>query len=146
MKFLRILRNWKRIVVIIIDLLIIIFTFYLAFWIRFLDERPLFYEYFVVFERTLPLVTVVYFFSFILFGLYKGLWQYASVKELLRVFEAVVIGSFLTVGGMVFILNLRGFPRSVYIIHPLLLFLFVGASRLGVRIFKHVLHSSFLTL
>lgn len=147
MKLMKIFKNWKRIVIIIIDLGIIIFTFYLAFWIRSLDEKFLFQKYFVFFKQTLPLVTVVYFFSFILFGLYKGLWQYASVKELLRVFKAVAIGSFLTVGGMVFILNLRGFPRSVYIIHPLLLFLFVGASRLRVRIFKYILSpSSFLSV
>ncbi len=143
MKFLDMLKNWKRIIVIIIDLIIITLTFYLAFWIRSLDERFLLHEYFVIFKQTLPLVTIVYFFSFIFFGLYKGLWQYASVKELLRIFKAVAIGSFLTVGGMVFVLNLRGFPRSVYIIHPLLLFLFVGASRFGGRIFKHISPSSF---
>lgn len=144
MKFLNILKDWKRIVVIIIDLIIITLTFYLAFWIRSLDERFLLHEYFIIFKQTLPLVTVVYLFSFIFFGLYKGLWQYASVKELLRIFKAVAIGSFLTVGGMVFVLNLRGFPRSVYIIHPLLLFLFVGASRFGGRIFKHISPSSLL--
>ncbi len=144
MKFSNILKDWKRIVVIIIDLIIITLTFYLAFWIRSLDERFLLHEYFIIFKQTLPLVTVVYLFSFIFFGLYKGLWQYASVKELLRIFKAVAIGSFLTVGGMVFVLNLRGFPRSVYIIHPLLLFLFVGASRFGGRIFKHISPSSLL--
>ena len=144
MKFWNILKDWKRIVVIIIDLIIITLTFYLAFWIRSLDERFLLHEYFIIFKQTLPLVTVVYLFSFIFFGLYKGLWQYASVKELLRIFKAVAIGSFLTVGGMVFVLNLRGFPRSVYIIHPLLLFLFVGASRFGGRIFKHISPSSLL--
>ncbi len=146
MKFLNILKDWKRIVVIIIDLIIITLTFYLAFWIRSLDEKFLLHEYFVIFKQTLSLVTIVYLFSFIFFGLYKGLWQYASVKELLRIFKAVAIGSFLTVGGMVFVLNLRGFPRSVYIIHPLLLFLFVGASRFGGRIFKHILPSSFLNI
>ncbi len=146
MKFLNILKDWKRIIAIVIDLVIITFTFYLAFWIRSLDERFLFHEYFVIFRQTLPLVTVVYLFSFIFFGLYKGLWQYASVKELLRIFKAVAIGSFLTVGGIVFILNLRVFPRSVYIIHPLLLFLFVGASRFGGRIFKYISPSSFLNI
>ena len=146
MKFLCILKNWKQIVVIIIDLVIIALSFYLAFWIRSLDERFLFHEYFIFFKQTLPLVVVVYLFSFVFFGLYKGLRQYASVKELLRIFEAVAIGAFLTVGGMVFILDLRGFPRSVYIIHPLLLFFFIGASRLGVRVFKSMSPSSLLNI
>ncbi len=139
-------KDWRRSAVVFLDIVIIVFTFWLAFWIRFLEQGFFFHEYFVIFRQTLPLVTVVYLFSFIFFGLYKGLWQYASVRELLRIFKAVAIGSFLTVGGMVFILNLRGFPRSVYIIHPLLLFLFVGASRFGGRIFKHILPASFLNM
>ncbi len=143
MKLMKIFKNWKRIVVIIIDLLIIIFTFYLAFWIRFLEQGFLFPAYFPLFERALPLITVVYFISFIFFGLYKGLWRYASINDLIRVFKAMVAGALLSVVGMVFILNLRGFPRSVYIIHPLLLFFFVGVSRLGIRLFKEALLSSF---
>jgi len=146
MKFLNALKNWKQIAVIIIDVVIIALTFYLAFWIRSLDERFLFHEYFIIFRQTLPLVIAVYLFSFVFFGLYKGLRQYASVKELLRIFKAVAIGAFLTVGGMVFILDLRGFPRSVYIIHPLLLFFFIGISRLGVRVFKSMLPSSSLNI
>ncbi len=142
----RMLKDWRRSAVVFLDIVMIVFTFWLAFWIRFLEQGFFFYEYFVIFKQTLPLVTIVYLFSFIFFGLYKGLWQYASVKELLRIFKAVAIGSFLTVGAMVFILNLRGFPRSVYIIHPLLLFLFVGASRFGGRIFKHISPSSFLNI
>ncbi len=146
MNVIRMFKDWRRSAVVLLDIVIIVFTFWLAFWIRFLEQGFFFDEYFVIFRQTLPLVTIVYLFGFILFGLYKGLWQYASVKELLRIFKAVVIGSFLTVGGMVFILNLRGFPRSVYIIHPLLLFLFVGASRFGGRIFKHILPASLLNM
>jgi len=144
MRFLDVSRNWKRTIVVVVDLIFVILTYYLAFWIRSLDEAFLFHRYFVIFGQTSPVVIGVYFVSFILFGLYKGLWKYTSIRELLRIFKAVVIGSFLTVGGMVFILNLRGFPRSVYIIHPLLLFLFVGASRLGIRVFRHILPSYFL--
>lgn len=143
MKFLNTLKNWKQIIVIIIDLGIIISTFYLAFWIRFLEQGFLFPVYFPIFKQALPLITVVYFISFIFFGLYKGLWRYASINDLIRVFKAMVAGALLSVVGMVFILNLRGFPRSVYIIHPLLLFFFVGVSRLGIRLFKEALLSSF---
>jgi len=137
--FTRVLKRWRRSVVVFSDLAVIIFTFYLAFWIRFLDEGFLFPKHLPVFRQTLPLVVVVYFMSFVLFGLYKGLWRYASINELIRIFKAIIAGALLTVVGMVFVLGLRAFPRSIFIIHPLLLFFVVGASRLGIRVYKRVL-------
>ncbi len=121
------------------DLAMIVFTFYLAFWIRFLDEGFFFPRYFPIFKQALPLVIVVYFVSFISFGLYKGLWRYASINELIRILKAITVGALLAVVGMVFVLGLRSFPRSVFIIQPLLLFFGVGASRLGIRVYKRIL-------
>ncbi len=125
--------------VIFSDLAIIVFTFYLAFWIRFLDEGFLFPKYLPIFKQALPLVVVVYFISFLLCGLYKGLWRYASVNELIRISKAIMVGALLVVVGMVFVLGLRAFPRSVFIIQPLLLFFAVGASRLGIRVYRRIL-------
>jgi len=143
MSFIRVLKNWKRIVVILSDIALIVFTFYLAFWIRFLEEGLFFPRYFPLFKQTLPLIMVVYFVSFVFFGLYKGLWRYASINDLMRIFRAILVGALLSVAGMVFILGLRAFPRSIFIIHPLLLFFFIGASRLGIRLFKETLLSLF---
>jgi len=117
----------------------IIFTFYLAFWIRFLDEGFLFPRYLSIFKQALPLVVIVYFISFLLFGLYKGLWRYASINELIRILKAITVGALGVVVGMVFVLGLRAFPRSVFIIHPLLLFFGVGVSRLGIRVYRRIL-------
>ncbi len=143
MKFMKIFKSWKRNVVVLSDLVIIIFTFYLAFQIRFMEEGFFFPQYFPIFKQTLPLVTAVYFVSFIFFGLYKGLWRYASINDLIRIFKAMLAGALLSVVGMIFVLGLRDFPRSIFIIHPLLLFFFIGVSRLGIRLFKVTLLSSF---
>jgi len=130
--------DWKRNIVILADLFCIILTFYLAFWLRFMDEIP-FSKYFPTFHRSLPVVTVSYVISFFLFGIYRGLYRYASINELLRLFKAVIGGALLSIAGIIFVLDLRGFPRSIFIIHPLLVFVFVGAIRLSVRIFKEEL-------
>ena len=110
MSFTRVLKRWRRSVVIFSDLAIIALTFYLAFWIRFLDEGFLFPKYFPIFKQTVPLVVVVYFMSFVLFGLYKGLWRYASINDLIRISKAIMAGALLTVVGMVFVLGLRTSP------------------------------------
>ncbi len=138
MNFTRVLKKWRRSVVVFSDLAMIILTFYLAFWIRFLDEGFLFPKYVPVFTQTLPLVVVVYFMSFVLFSLYKGLWRYASINDLIRIFKAIVAGTLLSVVGMIFVLGLRDFPRSVFMIHPLLLLFFMGASRMVIRVFRGI--------
>ncbi len=70
------------------------------------------------------------------FGLYKGIWRFASVPDLYRILKAVVAGVSLTVL-IVFLFNrLAGLPRAVLVLYPLLLFLCLSAPRLLYRWFK----------
>ena len=128
--------NWKRNIVILVDVACIIFTFYLAFYLRFMDEASLFLKHLPLFYQGLPIVTISYIVSFFFFGLYRALYRYTSVNDLLRLFKAVIGGVFLSITGIIFVFDLRGFPRSIFILHPLLLFVFAGAIRLSIRIFS----------
>jgi len=130
--------DWKRNIVILADLFCIILTFYLAFWLRFMDEIP-FSKYLSTLRQSLPVVTVSYVISFFVLGIYRGLYRYASINDLLRLFKAVIGGALLSIAGIIFVLDLRGFPRSIFIIHPLLVLVFAGAIRLSARIFKEEL-------
>ncbi len=130
--------DWKRNILILADIFSIIFTFYLAFLLRFMDEIP-FFRYFPIFYQTVLLVTISYIISFLFFGLYRGLYRYAGINDLLRLSKAVIGGAFLSVVGVIFILDLRSFPRSIFIIHLLLVFVFVGGIRLFLRVFREEL-------
>ena len=70
------------------------------------------------------------------FGLYRGIWRYASMPDLHRLFLAVLAA----IAGIVMLLwMLRldvNVPRSVLILYPLLLFMFMGGSRLAYRLWK----------
>jgi len=70
------------------------------------------------------------------FGLYQGLWRYASVTDLRRIFMAV-----LTAAGMIplvlWMFRISAIvPRSVLIFNPVLLLLIMGGSRFIYRIWK----------
>ena len=70
------------------------------------------------------------------FGLYQGLWRYASVTDLRRIFLAV-----LTAAGMIplvlWMFRISAIvPRSVLIFNPVLLLLIMGGSRFIYRIWK----------
>jgi FlaA1/EpsC-like NDP-sugar epimerase len=73
------------------------------------------------------------------FGLYRGVWRYVSVMDLRRIFFVALT----VAASIVFLLWLLRInaapPRSVLIIHPLLLVVFMGGSRLAYRLWREQL-------
>ncbi len=70
------------------------------------------------------------------FSLYRGIWRYASVADLRRIFFAVIAAAALIplVLGL-FRVN-AVVPRSVLVLDPMLLILVMGGSRLLYRLWK----------
>ncbi len=67
---------------------------------------------------------------------YRGIWRFASLPDLIRLTEAVALGTLLTLGSITFIDDLERLPRGFLILQPLLLLIGLGAGRLGYRIWK----------
>ena len=109
----------------------------LAYSLRFNFEIPVNVqsEMWQTLEWVMPLQAVI----FLLFGLYRGMWRYASMPDLRRIFLAVV-ASVAAIVLVLWMLRLEvNIPRSVLVIHPLLLLAFMGGSRLACRLWKEKL-------
>lgn len=94
-------------------------------------------EYFVnVYIRTFIYFTLIEVIVYYLYGLYRSLWNYASIDELIQVFFATATG---TVGAFVFgtITSMR-LPRTVYAMSWVLIFLFAGGIRISGRLVHRV--------
>ena len=103
----------------------------LAFWIRFNLEVPP--EYAVVMLQTVLLVVPLQSMVFWVFGLYHGIWRFASLHDLQRILGAVTV-SCLAVPTLVLFLRLaESVPRAVFLLDPLLLVLIMGGSRAAFR-------------
>jgi len=74
--------------------------------------------------------------SFHYFGLYRGIWRFASVPDLVRILQAVVIGSLITFLVLFVWQRLEGIPRSVIVLYPVLLIAGLAIPRLFYRWFK----------
>ena len=70
------------------------------------------------------------------FGLYRGIWRFASIPDLRRI--ALAAGTVaLAIPALLFMLQrLNDVPRSVLVLHPLLLVLIMGGSRFMYRAWK----------
>jgi FlaA1/EpsC-like NDP-sugar epimerase len=92
--------------------------------------------------RTLPFVIVIHVVVFLAFRLYSGIWRYASLPDLRRILLAAGIAG-LAVPTVFFLVQRgEGLPRSVFILHPILLLLFMCGGRAAYRTWKeHRLYS-----
>jgi FlaA1/EpsC-like NDP-sugar epimerase len=103
-------------------------------WLRFnMDISP---YYTAVMWETLLWVTPLQALVFWSFGLYRGIWRYASLEDLKRLLVAVGVAALVAP-----VLVLTGFlpaavPRSVLLLDPILLLLIMCGSRMAYRVWK----------
>jgi len=82
---------------------------------------------------------------FVGFGLYRGVWRFASVSDLKRIFLAVSSAAVLLAAFFFMLKTDVVIPRSVLVLDPLLLILLMGGSRFAYRAWKeHVLYGTTL--
>jgi len=110
-------------------------TLYLAFLLRFnLEGIPAAYQqsYWTITAIALPVQLI----AFHYFGLYRGIWRFASVPDLIRILKAVTAGVVATFLILFVWTRLAGMPRSVIILYPVLLTAGLAVPRLFYRWLK----------
>ncbi len=114
------------------DVLAAAATWIIAFGLRFNLEVPGAYQTLML-ESLLwvvPLQAAIFW----AFGLYRGIWRYASVPDLKRIVLAVIVAA-LALPALFQMLQIL-IPRSVLIFDPVLLVMIMGGSRLAYRVWK----------
>ncbi len=91
-----------------------------------------------VIVKSLPLILIIKFIVFFRFGLYRGIWRYVGVSDLVNIFKAVSFASVVSAIVIVFIWRFQSFSRTVFIIDWLLLFIFLSGSRVLERVYKEI--------
>jgi len=106
-----------------------------AFWLRFnLSVIPSYYLQ--GFYHFILLALPVYIFCFWLFGLYRGIWRFASIPDLIRIIKSAFLGALILTMVGVFQFSLEGVPRVVLLLFPLLLTIGLICPRLCYRLYK----------
>ena len=117
------------------DVLWIPVALILAYWVRFnLGAVPDIY-----WEEIVQIVVVSLFFQtacYWYFGLYRGIWRFASIPDLFRILKAITVGAGLSFLCVFLFTRLSTFPRSILILYPLFLFMGLSAPRLLYRWYK----------
>ncbi len=114
----------------------------LAYWLRFNLEIP--QPFLGGMLANLPWVLLIQSSVFWWFGLYRGIWRYASLPDLKRILAAVVFATVIVAAALFLTQHGPLVPRSVLLLDPLLLVIVMGGSRFGYRVWKeHHLYGPF---
>lgn len=81
----------------------------------------------------LPVSIGLKLFFFAAFGLYRGMWRYTGLADLWRIFRATLLAESVLLVYVVFTSRMLGYPRSIFILDPLLAFVFASGARVFIR-------------
>lgn len=130
----------KRLLAVTVDVALCVLAVWIALYLRLevwlrLEEPPYLWPVIGSVLIAIPL--------FVKFGLYRAIFRYAGWNAMLSLGQAMALYG-LFFGTVFAVIGVAGVPRSVGIIQPLLLFVFVGLSRLFVRAWLGGLYQNLL--
>ena len=120
-------------IVLAIDVFLVAFAWYFANLLRFNFDIPL--DSMAAITRLVPIILGTKLVIFYLFDLYKGMWRYTSMVDLLNIIKASGISSLLVVTLVAFTHGLAGFARAAFIIDWGLTIFLIAGYRLGIRLY-----------
>jgi len=127
----------RRVFEVLLDVVLIVLAYWSAYAIKFepFSSSPAW----KLFLRTLPVLVVVRLAAFLVFGVYRGIWRYTSMDDLMTFAKAVAAGSIVSMTIVLFKFRFQGFSRAVFAIDALVMLALLAGSRIAFRFFRKVI-------
>ena len=127
-------KSKKTILLIAIDMILIIMSYYIAIFIRFEGNIKV----------NIDKPTITFFFSliaikvlvFFVLGLYKSLWKYAGTSELVQVVSATIIANTVFLSYRFLVQN--NLPRSIFLLMIVFDTILIGVIRFRYRVISYL--------
>jgi UDP-GlcNAc:undecaprenyl-phosphate GlcNAc-1-phosphate transferase len=94
-----------------------------------------------LFLKTLPILIVLKLAAFLVVGVYRGIWRYTSLGDLVTFTKGVVLGSILSILAILLLYRFQNFSRAVFVLDGIILLAALAASRMAFRFFRQLLPS-----
>lgn len=118
---------------IIVDTCFISLAIFSAFLLRFDFTLP--NDSIMMLKYFTPIILVSKLFTFSIYGMYRGMWRYTSLADLINIVKASSLGTMVSITLFVLIHGFASFPKSVLLIDYVLCTILLSASRASVRIY-----------
>jgi len=122
--------------VLIHDLIIAAAGWFCAYWLAFnmLGGIPDVFMQQAI--HLLPIVLIVQGVALVVSGTHRGVWQFTSLPDLLRILKGVLAGTFVMAIVIFLYARLNYVPRSIFFFYPFIVVAVLSASRVVYRLLK----------
>jgi UDP-GlcNAc:undecaprenyl-phosphate GlcNAc-1-phosphate transferase len=128
----------RRIFETLLDAGLIVIAYYAAWSLRFGRMDPTDPNCMMMI-RTLPIIVAIKAGVFLATGVYRGLWRYTSVHDLVDVTKSTIIASVASTATILLAFRTFEFAREVFLLDVLLLLMLITSSRVAFRVARRLL-------
>ncbi len=122
----------RQVTTLILDVALVLVAYYAAYVIRFEQTLP---QHLEQLYGSMPIVLLIQLTVFAGFGLYRGIWRYTGIADMLRIVKATAVAAMATLVAITYLYRFVGFSRTVFILDGLLLMVLLAGSRASFRFF-----------
>lgn len=127
----------RRIFEVLLDVILIILAYWSAYAFKFGAFSGS--TAWKLFLQTVPVLVFVKMATFLVLGVYRGIWRYTSVDDLVTFAKAVIFGSIASVLVILFAFRFQGYSRTVFVLDAVFMLLLLAGSRMAFRLFRNML-------
>ncbi len=127
----------RRIFEVLLDVALIVLSYYSSYALLFGEiSDTATWRFFL---RTIPVLIFIKMAALLATGVYRGLWKYISVDNVVVFAKAVVVGTIASVLVLLFAFRFEGFSRTVFVLDAMILFMMLTGSRMAFRLFRQLI-------
>ncbi len=128
----KILISKNLFVLILADMVLLAISYLLAYVVRF--EAHIGAREMLVIKQTIVPILLCKLVVFYFFNLYRGMWRYTGIVDLLNVIKAVLVSSLIIITVILMLSSFKGFSRSVFIIDAVFSLILIAGIRFVIRL------------
>lgn len=122
----------RRIIEVVLDLVLICIAYTSAYFLRF--EGGMLANNLLLLQESLIWIIVLKMSVFFIFGLYRGVWRYVSISDLITICKVVTLGSVISILFLTFVFRFQQYSRTVLFLDWILLLFLIAGSRIFFRV------------
>ncbi len=131
------LSHKRRIFEVFLDAILIALSYYGAYILIFGAFESS--ETWMLFIKSLPILIGLKLSAFLAVGVYRGIWRYTGIRDLVTFLKGVVLGSVLSILALLLLYRFEFFSRAVFVVDGLLLLFALSGSRMAFRLFRQLI-------
>ncbi|UCF56204.1 MAG: glycosyl transferase, partial [Deltaproteobacteria bacterium] len=123
----------RRLLEVLLDLVLITVAYYTAYLLRF---EGVVGPNFPFFLSSLPILIASQIFWFYIMGVYRGVWESTSLRDLTDYVKAITGGTVMAMLILLFLYRFSSFSRAVFVIYWVLMLILLSLSRFSFRLLE----------